>query len=562
MYQYFAYAALILTSVIAVIGVYSLYKKRVSDQKGILSSLNHIVEGFLEWAEKYWYIPLALIFIAFLASRLLRLGLIPGGFQADEMGSAYDAQNLLNYHVDRYLTHFPVYLRNNGDGQNALYAYLSACMFSVTGFSVKAFRLVAVICAIPCFFCSWLIAKDLFHSKAKALLAPILVTILPVFMMSERWGLECYLFLSFMTISFWFFCKAIKSNQFRFYFLTGLFFGITLYSYAISYFVIPLFLFFSILYLVRIKKFSLKNILVMGVPLAVLATPLILFQLVNLEVLPEFSFLFTEFKRLPGYRSGDVSFIHIAENWSIIRELLFGDNLRYNAFPEYGTLYIFSIPLLIYGCIICIRKTIDSFRKREFDIHVLIMMLLLVADFVATIILDPNINKANEIFLPLMLIVAIALEHILSERKTAAVMILLCYAIAFLSFSNFYFRHYNDPQYEYLNFEDTEFGNAIAYLNDHYEVDGRPVYCATQFKLWGEMMLLTYGGVSPYDWQHHELQQGNYYMDLPADLTLEEDCVYIIDNYWRHVSDYLGANGYYLDDTFPNYAILYREPLQ
>ena len=68
--------------------------------------------------------------MALLASLMhfYKLGSIPYGLHIDEAGMAYDAFCLANYSVDRYLNHLPVYLVNFGNGQSALYAYITAIL--------------------------------------------------------------------------------------------------------------------------------------------------------------------------------------------------------------------------------------------------------------------------------------------------------------------------------------------------------------------------------------------------------------------------------------------------
>lgn len=559
MYTLYSNALMILFFIL-VIGALYQSKKQTYKSTGSIANLLQKAELF---AQKYWYVILAVIFLVFIFSRMFKLGLIPGGMNADEMGSAYDAQNLLNYHVDRYLTPFPVYLRNYGDGENALYAYLSAVLFAFTGFSLRAFRFVAVACGTLCFFASFVIADDLFHNKLRACLAPFFVTILPVYFMSERWGAECYLFLSFITVSFMFYERAIIKGHWLYYFFAGLFFGITLYTYAISYIVLLLFLAVSTLYLIYLRKFSFGKTVILAIPLALLATPLILFQLVNMQVLPEFRFLFTEFKRLPGYRGGDLGLHYIPQNLMFFKDMICGNViLLYNAHPSYGTLYLFSVPLILHGFGICIVKTIRSIREKLFSMEALLALLAVIAYFMALIILDPNVNKANEIYFPLMFFIAISVHYIWEHLPTILPVIPIGYMCAFLAFSSFYFLHYNDPQYEYLNFADVEVGNAIMHLNNNYDVDHRKIYIMTRHhytEQWEEMIVLTYGGVNPYKRNPGEPAQDNYYMGLPENLSLEEDSLYILDNNWRHITNYLGENGFIIDDAFPNYAICYRE---
>ncbi|NLG03622.1 MAG: glycosyltransferase family 39 protein [Clostridia bacterium] len=559
MYRYFSYAALLFTTLSVIITICS-YTKNKSEKE---SRLHQLLIKSSALLEQYLIVVLFLIFAVFLCSRLLLLGKLPMGIHVDEVGMAYDAKSLIENGMDRHHVRMPVYLQNFGGGQSALYAYLTGFIIKVAGFSVRNIRLTAVICAIPCFFCSYLILKELFHSRKIALMGPILVTVIPVFMISERWALDCNLFLSFATVAFYFFIKAVNDGRKRFYLLAGIFFGITLDTYIISYMVLPLFLILASCYLIYVKKLEIKKMVLMAIPLCIVGIPLLLFQLVSMGILPEFTFLFSDFKRLPGYRGGEISFSNVLANLNVFKKLtISGEPLSYNCLPKYGPLYLFSFPLLIYGITVCIKDLYESIKKREYKVTVPVLLFFFAALFMAMIIFEPNINKTNEIYLPFVLFIAIAAERIFSKRKAAGVLILFCYMLAFLSFSNYYFRVQKQEYGLHELFFDTQFGDAITYLNQHYNVNGRTVYLSIDYDDVSQDELMTglYGNVPLSEFHEEGPFEGQYYLGLPENFTLEEDSLYIIGENWGHVTSYLADNGFTRDDTFSEYTILYRDP--
>ena len=539
MYYYFSYVALLITALSVGLTIYS-YMKNKSEKE---SFINQFLFKSSELLEKYLIPILLLVFAVFMFSRLLLLGKVPMGIHVDEAGMAYDAKSLIENGMDRHHERMPVYLQNYGGGQSSLYAYLTSIIIKAAGFSVRNIRLTAVLCAIPCFFCAYLILKELFHSRKIAL--------------------DCNLFLSLVTVALYFYIKAINDGRRRFYLLAGIFFGITLYTYIISYIVLPLFLILMTLYLWYVKKFELKKLILMAIPLCLLGLPLFLFQLVSMGILPEFTLLFSDFHRLPGYRGGEISFSNIFSNLNIFWKLTInGEPLAYNCLPKYGPLYLFSFPLLVYGIIISVRDLFDSIKKREYRGNVPVLILFIVAIFVALIILEPNINKANEIFLPFLLFIVIALERIFNKRKKAGVLILFCYLLAFLSFSNYYFRVQNQEYGLHELFFDTQFGDALVYLNENYQVNGRTIYISIDYddETQDEILTGLYGNVELRDFHEEGPYEGQYYLGLSENLSLEEDCLYIIGANWGHVTSYLAENGYTRDDTFSEYTILYRDP--
>lgn len=525
--------------------------------------MNHLYDKCICMIEKYHFFLLLLLFASFLFLRIFRINLVPSGIHLDEQGIAYDAQCLAGYGVDRNLVSFPVYPANFSDGNSALYTYLAALIIKVFGYSLTKYRLVAVICAIPCFFCSYLLVREMFEKKSIALLAPILVTILPEYFMSERWGLDCNLFLSIVTIAFYFYTKAIHSEKYRYYILAGVFLGITLYTYIISYLILPVFLVIATLYLMLVHRFQWKQTLALAIPLAILATPLIMMQLVNMHIIPQFSFLLTDFVPLSWYRTNEMSFSNIIDNLDLFKILLVdSDLLRHSAFPGYGTMYYFSIPLILYGMAICVQQTYISIKNREYQMKTMILLFAVVAYCMSLILYDVVIYRVNEIFMAFMLMVVVAVEHISRHKKMFVIPVLVCYLVAFLSFGNMYYRH----QYELYEgtglYIPTTIGDVFNYFNKTYN-DGRKVYIQPQYEnyIYNDILIALYGEMSPYEWNNQDTWVDQYCLELPKEINPDEDCLYILGANWNHISTWMVENaGYTRDDLFPGYTILYRTP--
>lgn len=559
MYQYFAYASFGLINAFCIVSALRV--------KGLMpvKMKNRLDTAFLKCGDllERFHIPLLFaLFVVFLFSRLVLLNIVPAGIHMDELGMAYDAKCLAEYGTDRHGIRYPFYLQAYGGGQSALYAYLASICIRLFGYSVRVIRLPAVFCAIPCFFASFFLVREMFQSKKWALLGPVFVTITPYFMMSERWALDCNLFLSLVTVAFYFYYKAIQSEKLKYYIFAGISLGITLYTYIISYLVLPLFLLFATLYLIYIKKFDLRKTIALAVPLFLLALPLLLMQLINMRIFPEFSTVFSDFKALPWYRGGEFSFGNIPKNLYYIKVLTCGGEwLTYNALYEYGPLYLFSLPLLIYGFCLSIRDAYRSLKQKTFHISVLILVFLFFSYFVLMLIMDLNIYKGNEIFLPFILLIILAIRNIGKKSQLSVSLILLCFALGFLSFSNFYFRYQNEKYGMHPLFLSTQLGDMIRYTDTIYNPDGsKTVYIERQYDDLnaGDLTVGLYGNVPPSDWEQDGIRQGHFMLHLPENIDLKEDAVYIIGQNWDFIVSYMISNGFQADGTFPSYTILYR----
>ena len=180
-----------------------------------------------------------LIFLLFLFTRLYRLSAVPRGIHVDEAGMAFDALCLAWQGTDRYGLAWPIYLTNYGGGQSALYAYLAAAAIRLLNhFSPTVFRLPAVMGGLMALVFSMLTLRRSMGRKA-ALAGGLLTVICPYFLMASRWGLDCNLMLGFSAMSLWLLTEAALSGKKWLYALSGLSFGLHLYSYAIAFAVRP-----------------------------------------------------------------------------------------------------------------------------------------------------------------------------------------------------------------------------------------------------------------------------------------------------------------------------------
>ena len=190
---------------------------------------------------------------------LYKLGDIPKGIHVDEAGSYYDALCLVRYGVDRFLYHNPVYFINYGGGMNALYTYLATISFRLFGNSIWSFRLVAVFVSFISYICYYKMVR-IYKSRTFSIFVLLFLTILPVYIMKSRWGLESYLLNPMIIISLYFYFIAIEKKKNIWFLVCGILFGISLYTYAISYLIIPLFLVISVIYLIMKKEINISNV--------------------------------------------------------------------------------------------------------------------------------------------------------------------------------------------------------------------------------------------------------------------------------------------------------------
>ena len=552
LYTSFAVTGLVITVIFGCLAF-------VMKKKGYVPGSLSLATG--NFIEHYHLIFLLIVFAVFLFSRLLKLEAFPNGFHVDELSMAVDAKSILYHGTDRGGIRFPVYFRNYGGGQNALYIYIQALILKFLKPTIFAFRVQAVFWGAVCFFMMFGIAYELTGSRGWALSGPVLVTVLPVYVMSERWGLEAYLFLPFSSMVMFFAIRSVRSGKIRDFILTGVFMGLSLYTYAVSYIVWPVFLILSFLYLIYLKKIDLRKTLAFIVPLGILAFPLILFQLVNFKVIAPFSLGFTDFIPLPEKRGREVGLGNAREAVRFMGKLLLGgEKLTYNAVSEFGTIYLFLIPFVIIGLVICVVKTVSSLKTKTFDCHALILFFWAGSTMFMLVLKNPSVNRLNMIFMPFLLFIVTGVHTVLNGNTAAVVWMILWTGASFLFFMYFYFFIMNNIYGRHELFTDASFGRAIEWSEQYYMKDENThIYVQYDNAAISRNQQTFYFGGGPGDVYSDDISTyGNVTAGLPEEIDTNENAVYIIGDEWGHITSWLISEGFSSDWHFHGCSILYR----
>jgi hypothetical protein len=288
-----------------------------------------------------------------------------------------------------------------------------------------------------------------------------LYAVMPVFTITLRFGLESHLMMGIASLVLYSLIGAVKKETVKSYILFGFFAGLILYTYAIAYTVVPIFLLLSLFYLIVKKKMSIKKFLGAAVPFAVLALPLLLEQIINRYDLPEMKIGPFTITRLYTYRIGEIMtddfFKKIIAG---IKSTVLFDDLTYNSIPKFGNFYYISVPFLIIGIGYCFVRLFKSLKKDE-QVTVYAFPLFfwlaytLFSGFMANKIGYTNITRMNGVLASLILFVFIGIKATLdllkkeNIRKAAAAVLSLCYGIFFIFFAKFYFTEFDSYAYPY-----------------------------------------------------------------------------------------------------------------
>jgi len=430
-------------------------------------------ELFKDRKNRYIAIIILILILGILV-KCYKFGIIMDQTQSDEMGSGYDAWCLLNYGVDRYGYSWPVYFINYGGGQNALYTYVCVLTIKLLGYSRFAIRLPALLFSIIAGVFGVLLAGEVMPGGEKEkysarILMAFLYAVSPYTYMASRFALESNLMFSCGMVFLYFMVKAFKDRKNLFYFLAGLFAGLTLYTYAIAYIVLPVMLLMSIIYMIRQKRVSVLNVAAFVLPFAVLATPLILVQYVNyfdLEPMRLGIFTITKFRE---YRAGEIGFDNFFLGiYQGFKSVLWYDGIDYNTNKYFFTFYPMSLPFFFYGMYVLAVRSYRAFRENCIETEPFMLFWLIGEILAAGLMTEPNTNRMNGMIISVMYLTVIGMIEIIKKirehrRKAFTAVLYASYVLYFVVFLYAYFT--------VIGFQRTTTSSmspeAVAYIKDN-----------------------------------------------------------------------------------------------
>ncbi len=407
------------------------------------------LKGFL--SDKYnIYFILILAVGVFL--RLYKFGTLPLGVNQDEAYAGYEAFCLANYGTDSTGRPWPVYFITWDSGMSVLQSYLAIPFVKIFGLSVYTIRLPQLICSILALPVMYLLFKEITGNKRIALTAMGLLAISPWNIMAGRWALDCNFAPSFLIFSLYFFVKGVKNN--KYFLLAALFFGLTLYTYALTWLVVPLTVFFCALYLVISRvKLQWRYIIPSVVILFLLALPLLLFMVVNSGLLEEIRLGFMTIPKLWVMRDDEFNIADAKDlnKWWNLLQYIFKqeDSSAYNA-NDFGYFYKISIPFMVLGFGVLVGSLCESIKQKRFEPKT-ILLIATVCSFMSSLMTDAiNTNKINSLVLCSLLCAAMGLGYFADQLKNikySGKIIITVYLVCTIAFSSYYFGPYASDGY-------------------------------------------------------------------------------------------------------------------
>jgi len=404
---------------------------------------------------KHTFCVIALIVLGIML-RVFEFGNLPSGLNQDEAFAGYEAYSLMKYGKDSFGYAFPCYLTVWGSGMSVLESYLAIPFIKLFGLSVFTFRLPMLICAcisLPVFY---LLLREMFNRK-HALVGLSILAICPWHIMLSRWALDANLAPAFLLFGFYFFVKGIRNN--KYFILSAFMYGAALYSYALTWAVVPMTVALCALYLLFTRqKLMWRYVIISVCVLFVMAIPLILFVLVNNGYMAEIKTSFFSVPKMPVMRDSEISPKNLIDPncWKAFWNVFYkqNDGLPWNSLGDFGMFGFISIPFMILGIGKLIGESIRKIKEHIFSYELLILIAAFASAVCCLMLNNPNINRINSLHLNTLIFIAVGICETISWVKSGKHLkyaITVGYFFMLFNFCGTYYGAYNSQIGEYFN---------------------------------------------------------------------------------------------------------------
>ena len=526
--------------VLIILIIISLIKQYLDEKNNKEINENKIDTFCDKHYKKIWLVFVVILFITV----IFKFGEIPTYIGVDEAGMVYDALNLAEYGTDRYMNSYPLYLTNFGSGQSSLCAYLVVLCIKLFGANMISYRLPTLLIYLMSVIGSYLLVSKS-KNKKTALLFTFLIITCPWNIANARMALDCNLYAGFFMLDLYLLNKAKRSYQ---YFIAGIAIGVTLYTYCLSWITIPFFLLVWAIYMFYIKKIKFRNLVILGIPIAIFALPLIYFLLLNYGIVEQTQIGIFTLPILRNFRAEQINIV----NWfktglGSLKTIFFADE----------TIYVLYVPLFIIGYIIEFKQALKEIKNKEYGISTVMVIAF------TTVILSllttkiPTPNKANMLYIPLLYFVTSAILFI-SKNSRIILLIFILMIIALCVDYEYYYYTYRGTIGENW-YEDSSLIEITEKIEQDERTKDMEKYVQV-FKCSPNIYNLLGAKISPeeymstvetkdYDGVERIAKNADYnyiyYANEIEEVDLEkQDYVFIVSSIYEYTREYLEENGY------------------
>ncbi|MBQ7283238.1 MAG: glycosyltransferase family 39 protein, partial [Oscillospiraceae bacterium] len=402
----------------------------------------------------------------------------------------------------------------------------------------------------------YVFAKQLWGENF-ALVSALFFAVYPWHIMKSRWGLESNLFPDLVLWGCVLLLLYIKKQKPFYLYGAVLLLNFALYCYGTAYMFMPFFVGGMWIYMLCKKKITAKHFVLSALLFFVTALPIIMFVVINITDLEQFSVLgFTipkmyqqRFSTVTG--TGENFFVGCIGNLKDFISILINqtDGLPWNGFAKYGVCYLVFVPLILVGIIIsAVQKSEHSFIVHWWTVCALLVIM----------VSEVNVNRANIIFIPIAYYISLALYTIAKQHKYIKIAVVcVCICLFGLFCKNYFNQHTSVISYCFFH----SYEEALDYADSF---DSEKIYVSASINQ-PYMLTLFYTQTDPYTYlktrQVSNAQTAfetidsfdKYYFYLPAEISADEDAVYIVNRDDTTAFD----PQYFETENFRYYTVVY-----
>ena len=400
----------------------------------------------------------SLLFAIMILAALLRLvGLAehPAGVLPDEAYGAYNAWGLMTEGMDSRGYFYPVYFVAWGSGMSVSYSYLAVPLFRLFGSSIFVYRLPQAILGIVSVYAFYLLVKELWDERL-GLLAALVLAINPWHIMNTRFALDANMAPGMFLLGVLCLMFALK-GKYIFFLGAALFFGATLYSYVLTWLMLPLFLLLCLLMFWKLFFRGKRLFLCFVCVLFLLALPLLWFVAVNIGLTEEVRTPFFSIPRLLGFRGEELNVFHIWRSVGNLKDILMMqyDGKSHTASGTVGAYYLFTTPFFCFGlCSHIFSAFVDRGKREKGGSEAVLQYLMLLWFFSAAVICAVNENitiiHVNMLHIPVIFYGIYGIWRMAGMLKTRA-LVPICLSFLLFSFGIFLKEYLSTPSSYFID---------------------------------------------------------------------------------------------------------------
>src|SRR3990167_10845377 len=212
--------------------------------------------------KKHLLIFAALIFLAAIFLRFWQIDKVPVSLFGDEIDVGLQASSIAQTGRDYFGNRLPILFHSFSEYRLPMQLYLDVPFIKLFGLNEIGVRSVSVLMGFLSLVLFYFLVKELFSGKL-AIIATLFLMISPWHINFSRQANDAGILLPFIIGGTLFFIKGLKN--YRYLYLSAIFFSLSLYAYAIATLFTPLFVIaLMVIFRKEIIKYSYNKLFFVG----------------------------------------------------------------------------------------------------------------------------------------------------------------------------------------------------------------------------------------------------------------------------------------------------------